>query len=109
MKTPYKTLLSSLPLILSITIPQLLQAQSNLENPAPGSYKSGISLVSGWKCTAGTITVTFDNGPPIQVPYGSTREDTQGVWGREQRLRLVVELESLRRWHAYGAGLRQRN
>ncbi|MCB1955170.1 MAG: hypothetical protein KDG55_05810 [Rhodocyclaceae bacterium] len=31
-------------------------AQSFLENPARNALVSGIGLVSGWKCTAGTLT-----------------------------------------------------
>lgn len=81
MKISYRMLLFSFPLTLALTTPPLLWGQANLENPSSGSYQSGISLVSGWKCTAGTITVTFDNGPPVQVLYGSTREDTRGVCG----------------------------
>jgi hypothetical protein len=52
-----------------------------LENPAPGSLQSGIGVVSGWKCEAVRIEVIFDNGPPIQVGYGTTRGDTRKVCG----------------------------
>lgn len=52
-----------------------------LEVPQPASFQSGIGIVSGWKCNAGTITAAFDSGPPIQVAYGTIREDTQGVCG----------------------------
>jgi hypothetical protein len=38
-------------------------------------------VVSGWKCIAGIITVTFDNGPAYVVAYGTIREGTQGVCG----------------------------
>ena len=47
-----------------------------LEHPQPGSVQSGISMLSGWKCEAGTITVRFDGGPPMPIPHGSPREDT---------------------------------
>lgn len=68
-------------LILGFASPQLLWAQGVLENPSSGSFQSGIGLVSGWKCTANTITVSFDGGPPIQAAYGTSREDTRGVCG----------------------------
>ena len=52
-----------------------------LENPAPGSIKSGADSVFGWKCTAGVLTARFDGGDPIRLIYGSTRGDTVGVCG----------------------------
>jgi hypothetical protein len=48
-----------------------------LENPPDGSKVSGISIISGWKCTAGTLTFTIDNGPPGTLVYGVSRADTQ--------------------------------
>lgn len=68
-------------LALGFTLPRPLWAQGTLENPQPGSFQSGIGIVSGWKCTAGTITVTFDSGAPIQAAYGTSREDTRSVCG----------------------------
>ena len=49
---------------------------SVLEVPGINSTLSGISVFSGWKCIAGIITVRFDGGDPIVVPYGSERNDT---------------------------------
>src|SRR5712691_2241634 len=68
-------------LLLCLISPQSLWAQANLENPAPGSVQSGISIVSSGKRTAGTITITIDTGPPAQILYGSSHADTQGVCG----------------------------
>jgi hypothetical protein len=62
-------------------MPHAAWAQGILENPQPDSYQSGISVVSGWKCTAGTVTVQFDKGPLYTAAYGTIREDTQGVCG----------------------------
>jgi hypothetical protein len=56
-------------------------AQSYVENPRPGSIQSGISLVSGWKCRGGSITVQFDDWPPELASYGTSRPDTQGICG----------------------------
>lgn len=59
-------------------------AQGVLENPQPGSAKSGIGVLSGWKCTAGgptAITLTIDDGAPIQAAYGTSRSDTIPVCG----------------------------
>jgi hypothetical protein len=52
-----------------------------LENPANNSHMSGLSVASGWKCTAGTITVQFDSFPPLVAGYGITRTDTQKECG----------------------------
>ena len=51
-----------------------------LENPQPGSTKSGIGLISGWACDAEEITISIDEAGPethLFVPYGSAREDTR--------------------------------
>ncbi|MGE5097692.1 MAG: esterase/lipase family protein [Betaproteobacteria bacterium] len=45
-----------------------------LENPAPGSYQSGIGVISGWSCQ-GPVTLAFD-GISVAVPYGGPRADT---------------------------------
>ena len=52
-----------------------------LENPAPGSFQSGLGLISGWVCDAQTITISFDGGPPQEAAYGTSRGDTQGACG----------------------------
>ena len=52
-----------------------------LENPAPGSFQSGIGLISGWVCDAQTILISFDDGPPQEAAYGTSRGDTQGACG----------------------------
>ena len=52
-----------------------------LENPQPGSFQSGVGVISGWACEAQTIEVSFDGGPRIQAGTGTIREDTQGVCG----------------------------
>lgn len=56
-------------------------AQGVLENPQIGATVSGISVISGWKCTAGAITVQIDGGAPLVAAYGTLRTDTQGVCG----------------------------
>jgi hypothetical protein len=56
-------------------------AQAVLENPQAGSFTSGISLVSGWKCSATNITVAFDGGPTFDAAYGTARDDTKSICG----------------------------
>ena len=50
--------------------------------PRPSAIQSGIGVVSGWKCGAGAITIRFDGGAPIAVPYGSSQEDTRFICGK---------------------------
>ncbi len=50
-----------------------------LENPQPGSYQSGIGLVSGWACS-GALTATV-GAINVPVAYGTPRQDVTGVCG----------------------------
>lgn len=52
-----------------------------LENPQPGSFQSGIGLISGWSCEGSTITVAIDGATQRGVPYGSSRGDTTSICG----------------------------
>ena len=47
-----------------------------LESPADGSVVSGIGFVSGWKCDAGRITVTIDEGSRRAV---AMRQERNGL------------------------------
>jgi len=51
-----------------------------LENPQPGSFQSGIGLISGWAC-AGPVAISFDGAAPVTVPQGSPRGDTLSECG----------------------------
>ena len=55
-----------------------------LENPRPGSFQSGIGVISGWACEAEEITIEFENGTTGEVSstmasYGTSRTDTASV------------------------------
>jgi hypothetical protein len=52
-----------------------------LENPQPGSFQSGIGLLSGWSCQGPSIGIAIDGAAPASVPYGSNRADTSAVCG----------------------------
>ena len=52
-----------------------------LENPRPGSFQSGLGVISGWVCDAGRIEMRFNGGPPVEAAYGTDRGDTRGVCG----------------------------
>ena len=56
------------------------QAQAFLENPQPGSFQSGIGVISGWVCDAQRIDIEFD-GVRTQAAYGTARADTRAVCG----------------------------
>jgi hypothetical protein len=53
--------------------------QASLENPQPGSFQSGIGLISGWSC-AGNVQVLID-GNPLAVAYGTGRGDVASTCG----------------------------
>lgn len=54
---------------------------STLESPAHGATLSGIGFISGWKCDAGEITVTINDGGHIPVATDQPRADTRLVCG----------------------------
>ena len=51
--------------------------EAYLESPAQGSFESGISLIRGWVCQAGTVEVQIDGGARRRVAYGTARGDTR--------------------------------
>ena len=55
-------------------------APSTLENPQPGSYQSGIGLLSGWSCQGPNISIVID-GLTYLPAYGTPRTDTAAVCG----------------------------
>ena len=64
-------------------IRELYGVQGVLENPQPGSYQSGLGIISGWVCEAeaGSVGVYIDNQVVYPAAYGTERLDTQGVCG----------------------------
>jgi hypothetical protein len=67
--------------LLSAVFAPRVWAQATLENPAPASFQSGLSLISGWACNAQRIEIVFNAGPPQEAAYGTSRGDTQTVCG----------------------------
>ena len=59
--------------------------QAILGNPQPGSFQSGIGVISGWVCEAERIDIVFDpdtdNEMTFQAGYGTSRTDTSGKCG----------------------------
>jgi hypothetical protein len=57
-------------------------SMGQLENPQPGSFQSGISVISGWLCTATRVDIEFDGGARLlQAAYGTSRDDTASACG----------------------------
>ena len=54
-----------------------------LENPRPGSYQSGLGLLSGWVCEANRVELEFNDDAATRQPasYGTARGDTVGACG----------------------------
>jgi hypothetical protein len=67
--------------VLSLSLPRIVWAQATLENPQPGSFQSGIGVVSGWVCDAKQITLVFDGVHTFAAAYGTARGDTQATCG----------------------------
>ena len=66
---------------------------STLEIPGDGTTVSGIGVISGWKCEAvGDITVSFDDGDPIPLLYGSARGDTSASCNDDDGLNGFVAI-----------------
>ena len=55
----------------------LTPEQARLENPAPGSFQSGLGVISGWVCEAETVEVVFEpegTDAPLTFEAGSGTE-----------------------------------
>ncbi len=67
-------------LIGGLSFPQSLWAQAVFENPQPGSFQSGVGVISGWVCEAEQIDIIFNPGTATEetwrAGYRTTREDT---------------------------------
>src|SRR4051812_26587744 len=87
-------------LVLGFSAPRAVWAQGTLENPAPGSFHSGIGHVTGWKCAAGTLTYNIDGGPAAPLSYGTSRTDTQGICGKVNT-GFIAEIN----WNLAGDGI----
>src|SRR5262249_26374342 len=75
--------------MLGVVVP--VGAQGNLEIPASGSLQSGIGFIAGWRCKAGTLTYTIDNGPAAPLSYGISRGDTQNSCGGDINNGFIAE------------------
>ncbi|MBM4246892.1 MAG: hypothetical protein FJ148_24385 [Deltaproteobacteria bacterium] len=52
-----------------------------LEIPSPGSWQSGVGLISGWLCNVPSVEVRIDGRAAAPTAYGTTRADTTGICG----------------------------
>lgn len=54
-------------------------AQFFLENPANGTFRSGVAVLSGWVCDAETVEIDLvgaERSETVQASYGTPRADT---------------------------------
>ena len=51
-----------------------------LENPGPGSFQSGLGVLSGWVCDAEAVEIEL-NGVLQEPAYGTERVDTEDICG----------------------------
>ena len=80
-------------------------APQMLENPQPGSFQSGIGVISGWVCEAEEITIEFEHGVTGEVSsttagYGTSRADTMAACGDANN-----GFSLLFNWNLLGAGM----
>ena len=86
---------------LVLLTPALVHA-ATLENPANGSFYSGIGVISGWKCTAnGPLTVRFNDGDPLPLAYGNERADVRNAGACRS---AQVGFVSIMNWAELGDG-----
>ena len=83
---------------------QLLPEQAWLENPAPGSFQSGLGVVFGWVCEADTVEIVFENGVTgqtltFEAGSGTERLDTADHCGDTDN-----GFELLLNWNLLGDG-----
>ncbi len=57
------------------------QFERAADTPAGGASVSVVGRIRGWACDARSVSVQFDNLPPIEMAYGATRLDTLPVCG----------------------------
>ena len=44
-----------------------------LENPQPGSFQSGVGVISGFVCEASQVLIEFDGTASFEAAYGTSR------------------------------------
>lgn len=72
------TLLAAAVLLICATA----HAEGFIETPTINETVSGIATISGWNCTARTVTVKIDAYPEMIAGSGTERKDTAGVCGQ---------------------------
>ena len=77
-------------------LPQSLWAQSSFENPQPGSFQSGVGVISGWVCEAERIDIvfnpvaTFAQEETWRAGLSSRDQTFQAAYGHPRGHRLYV-------------------
>ncbi len=59
----------------------------SVENPQPGSFQSGLGVISGWVCEGEAVTIEIERAKgavvELEAAYGTERADTAGICGDE--------------------------
>lgn len=85
----------------ALLAPAAALAVGNLENPTPDAATvSGVSMVSGWHCTATRVEIEFDGALTTPAASGTDRLDTLGACGKRN-----TGFGLLLNWAALGPGV----
>ena len=92
---------------------QLTPTQARLDTPAPGSFQSGLGILSGWVCEADVVELVIETAasPPLSLEagYGTSRADTADVCGdTDNGFGLLFNWNLLGRRAAYRTGVCRR-
>ena len=87
---------------LVLLAPFTASGQGAFENPTPVTTTvSGVSLVSGWHCTATKVEIEFDGAVRVPAPIGSDRLDTAAACGGKRNTGFGLLLN----WAVLGTGV----
>ena len=76
-------------------------AQFSVDSSLPGSVQSGtVAPPTGWRCNAGTITATIDNGPTITFTERQNRADTTALCSNNGDNAFIIAQPW--NWNAFG-------
>lgn len=70
-----------------------------LDSPVGGGYVSGLGFISGWRCDAGTLTVSLNDGPQHRMASGQPRADTREACGDDDN-GFILQIN----WNLLGDG-----
>jgi hypothetical protein len=91
-------------LLALLFFPTFALAQFSIDSPLPGSVQSGtVAPPTGWRCTAGVITASIDDGPAIGFTEQQNRGDTAGPCSNTGDNAFIIAQPW--NWNLFGDGL----